>query len=385
MKDELAPEFRLLCLDARRSPVPQELARVASLITDWSSMPAIARRHRVTQSVFSALRDHAADLVPQGVLETLRRHALTDHAVCQIQAVEIGAISQAFAAAGIDVLVLKGLPLSLGLYGNPAIRGIGDVDLLIDPAQLRHGDRLLTELGYLRQGAAILDSGQTACLRRVKDIAYRHHVTGQSIELHQRLTENPYLLPCDVPTLWRDRESVMLGGAAIATLPRRSLALYLCIHGSMHCWERLRWLVDLAELLHAPDALETALADADSAGLGRPMRQAVALCHHWLGLPVAAQELPCLDSFIHRFFSGGRWKMVAKPGSLEWLRRYSLWGRIHSWSLRSDWRYRMRELSSGLIWPPDWETIPLPDALFWMYPFLRPVGWALRRWQRKAS
>ena len=34
--------------------------------------------------------------------------------------------------------------------------------------------------------------------------------------------------------------------------------------------------------------------------------------------------------------------------------------------------------------PADWNTVRLPDALFWLYPLLRPVGWLVRRWQRSS-
>ncbi len=380
---ELTPEFRLFRLAVGAAPKPDEIRRLASAVTDWETVPASARRHRVTQAVFVALRDHAAGIAPPAILEDMRVRSLVDQATCHAQAVELTRIGRAGDAAGIAMLVLKGIPLSLGLYGRLAARGAGDIDILVDPAQLRHAGTVLEGLGYVRQGARIFDRRQTVCQSRIKDVAYVHRTSGQMVELHQRLTENPHLLPWRFPALWRNRDEVMVNGTAIATLPRRDLALYLCIHGASHCWERLRWLVDLAELLRAPGAVEAALADANGAGLGAPMREAITLCHHWLELPVAPENLlepAALAPFIRRFFEGGRWNPAVRPGSLEWLRRYSFWGRIHSWSLRSDWRYRLRELSGILIWPPDWETIALPDALFWLYPFLRPVAWALRRW-----
>ena len=388
MMESLAPEFWLFCEAMRAAPRPDEVRRLASEITSWGKVPASARRHRVIHRLLKALRSHAGGIVPAEILEKMRIQSLTDQAACHAQVIELQRISQAFSMAGIANLVLKGIPLSQELYGHPAARGIGDLDLLVDPAQLRQADMVLRDLGYVRQGAELLDRDQTICQKRIKDIAFRHEATGQMVELHQRLTENPYLLPCHFPSLWRSHEEVQLGGASIATLPRRDLVLYLCIHGASHCWQRLGWLVDLAELLRPLGMVGKALADAEAAGLGRPMREAVGLCHQWLGLPVASDHLPelgTLDPFISRFFSGNRWDPTVKPASLEWLRRYSFWARLHSWSLRRDFRYRAREVLGVLIWPPDWDTIPLPDALFWLYPFLRPVAWAMRRLRKTAS
>lgn len=38
----------------------------------------------------------------------------------------------------------------------------------------------------------------------------------------------------------------------------------------------------------------------------------------------------------------------------------------------------MRELVS----PADWQTVRLPDSLFWLFLLIRPFGWLLRRWRR---
>ncbi|EME71280.1 hypothetical protein H261_03758 [Paramagnetospirillum caucaseum] len=379
-------EFRLLCLAASPQPNGQELSRTVAGVTDWRAIGEAARRHRLAQRLYPILAKYGEGMVPPEILAEMHIRVLREVAVCHSQLPEIMRVTRGLAGGGVAVLVLKGVPLSQQLYGEPTMRGVGDIDLLVEPSQLRQADGILREAGYLRQGANVLDRNQTICQQRLKDIAYRHFDTGQYVELHQRLTENPYLLPCDFAALWRDRDTVAVADGSLATLPRRFLPLYLCIHGATHCWERLRWLADLAELLQEPGAVKLALADADMAGLGAPMRQALALCHNWLGLNVEASDLPAaatLDRFVHRFFSGRRWECLPKPGSREWLRRYSFWGRVHNWSLRSDWRYRIRELSSILIWPPDWETIPLPDTLFWLYPFLRPVGWVLRRGRKE--
>ena len=47
-----------------------------------------------------------------------------------------------------------------------------------------------------------------------------------------------------------------------------------------------------------------------------------------------------------------------------------------------DWRYRADQARREWFTPADWNTLRLPDALFWLYPLLRPVGWLVRRWRR---
>lgn len=380
----LAPEFRLLCLAARGGG-GDGLSRACAEISDWSAVWSGARRHRVAAILYTALCQEKPARLPAGIMEKLQRQVILEALRCQDLARELAFLAQRFDEAAIPVLVLKGIPLSLTLYGTVMGRGIGDIDLLVAAADLFRADALLRSEGYERKGADIIERGQSLYLRRIKEITYTHPTRGSVVELHQRLTENPFLLAWDHADLWRRREMVDVDAAAIAVLPRRHLPVYLAIHGAGHCWERLRWLIDLADVLRMPASVAQAVEDADTLGLGHPMREGLALCHHWLGLPVDAalrSDARDLAPFIRRFFMGKRWIATPRPGSMEWLRRHSLWGRLHRFSLRSGRRYRLWELSAMLIWPPDWDAIPLPNALFWLYPVLRPVGWLLRRIQR---
>jgi hypothetical protein len=47
--------------------------------------------------------------------------------------------------------------------------------------------------------------------------------------------------------------------------------------------------------------------------------------------------------------------------------------------LRQDLSYRMELLTRVLFRARMWETIPLPDSLFALYPLLSPVEWILHR------
>jgi hypothetical protein len=382
---DLAPEFRLLCLAACRAERDAVAAACAD-IADWRAVWSGARRHRVAAPLFSALGEQDAGRVPGWILERLQRQVVQEAMRCRALAQELAALTRQFDQASMAVLALKGIPLAVSLYGTAAGRGVGDIDLLVAPADLAAADCLLRQGGFQRQGATVVERGPSPYLRRLKEITYIHPTRGTVVELHQRLTENPHLLAWDHHDLWRQRQMVEIDATPVATLPRDRLPVYLAMHGACHCWERLRWLADLADLLRAPGAVEQAARDAQALGLSRPMGEALALCHHWLGLPVDGTELPdpqALAPFVRRFFAASRWKAAPRPGSLEWLRRHSWWGRLYRLSLRSCRRYRLWELSATMIWPPDWDVIPLPGRLFWLYPLLRPLGWLLRRRRRR--
>jgi Uncharacterised nucleotidyltransferase len=201
------------------------------------------------------------------------------------------------------------------------------------------------------------------------------------------LTANPHLLPGEFDAIWSDHETVRVGQTVIATLSRHCLALYLCAHGAGHGWERLRWLTDLAAVLREPADVDAALTAAAAAGLGPAMLQTVALARDWLGLSVADNILTAaaanpqvarLDRILAHFFAGSGRGLRSSPNPWERARHFSLWLWLYSLSLKSDWRYRAHELAAGWICPADWQVMRLPDALLWLYPLLRPVGWVRR-------
>jgi hypothetical protein len=385
-----SPEFRVLCLAARwplRVEDAAALNAAAAEAPNWAAVVGGARRHRVTSLVLSALQACGSPHVPAEVIAELRRHNLASVQRGFAQVVECDRLSRAFAAAGIRVLVVKGVALSIQLYGEPALREAGDIDLLVDREQFWAADAILTEAGYQHSLGVLSPRKRTAYLHWFKEIGYFNADTGGSVELHHRLTANPHLLPDEFHAIWSDRETVRAGQIVIDTVSRHRLALYLCAHGAGHCWERLRWLTDLAAVLREPTDVDAALAAAAAAGLGPAMLQAVALARDWLGLPVSDKILTAaaanpqvarLDRILAHFFAGAGRRPVSSSNPLDRPRHVALWLLVCSLSLKSDWRYRAHQLAAAWISPMDWQVMRLPDALLWLYPLLRPVGWVLR-------
>jgi hypothetical protein len=149
--------------------------------------------------------------------------------------------------------------------------------------------------------------------------------------------------------------------------------------------------MDFTAALQEPGRVDAALAAAEAAGITIAMLHACMLAHDWLGLPLANRHLAraraCpqvarLDRILAHLYDGPAWYQMPRRGSLAGLPRYSLWQRLYRISLKPGWRYRTRQGMREFISPADWDTLRLPDALFWAYPLLRPIGWLLRRGRR---
>lgn len=339
-----------------------------------------ALRHRVAPLMLKTLDP---DNTPPSHLDELRRRAISNARRSLAWLAEADRLLRALNEAGIRALILKGCALSLQLYGTPSLRQCGDIDLLIEPRHLWAADTILRGCGYRGDAGTIPDAARPRHENWLKDLSYsdgRWHV-----ELHHRLADNPLLLPYDFEALWTDRETVICGGLSFPVPSRRFAALYLCVHGAGHDWERLGWLADIATLLREGAAQVRALDDAREAGLWAVMVQSLHLAHDWLGLPLFDPRLRLdaaakrrLRRFVSTYSPGSEGGLKARWGREE--RRDAMILRCHlaRYGMRSGLRYRLRQVLADLASPQDWQTFPLPRALSWLYPVLRPVGWVLR-------
>lgn len=380
----LAPEFRLLCQTARYALgthgtiTPEEI--------HWPTVLNGAKRHHLSPLLLSYVQDTPDLAVPEAVLTSLRQYTKTQSMRCLHQMAAIQHLTQAFAAAGIRMLTLKGVVLSVQLHGTLTARQAGDMDLLIAPQKLWQADALLVKLGYKRQSAEPTPRLKQAYARWAKDLIYDGK--GDHVELHQRLSENPWLLPFSMDKIWAERDNVKIAGRIYPTLNQRFMALYLAAHGAGHCWERLRWLLDLAQILMVPGAQTRAMDDAEAAGIAPLMQRAAHLAHDWLNMPLMDDRLaldPAANTRLIRYvkrFSPGSGGGVSARNRLEWRWRMQFYHRINRYDLKSDWRYWAYQLASEAVTPLDWAAFPLPDRLFGLYVLLRPLGWIIRHWHQ---
>ncbi len=389
---DMLPEFRLFCLALRMPfsvPDSEALREAATAEIDWDAIVAGARRHRVAPILCARLPD--CSTVPAPVFAKLKRQAVSAMQRSLGQIAEIHRLHEAFTQAGIRILFLKGVALSAQLYGDGTKRDAGDIDVLAESEMFGAAAELVERLGYRHHEYARSPRQRRHYARLIKDVEFRHARTDARLELHHRLTDYPSLLAIDFDALWRERDEVQLGDRVIPTLPRAVLPVYLCAHGAGHSWERLRWLVDFAGAVRSDASIDGALAAAERTGLAAPMLHALMLAHDWLALPVAGRHLARarasaavrrLDRILAHLYSGAAWHAMPARDTAAGIARYSLWQRLYRLSLNRDWRYRFELARREWFTAADWDTLPLPDPLFFLYPLARPFAWIARRRRR---
>ena len=142
--------YRLLALCARAEGHPvfyQQLARLVEGYSDWQELPSKAEFYGMSPLVWHHM--HQAGIsVPGETERTLHDLYLRHRALNQTHTKVLMEINACFESAGIQAWLLKGLALAYGYYPDPALRPVGDIDLLFEKADFLPALDLLIKAGF---------------------------------------------------------------------------------------------------------------------------------------------------------------------------------------------------------------------------------------------
>lgn len=378
---DLTPEFLLAAACCRWPPSEERRAAIAAAaarVADWDLFLATVRRQRIAGLAHAALSEAGVALPA----EIARQLAARAHEIAQRNlalAAETARLQRMFDAAQIPALFVKGAALAELAYGTLALKHARDIDLLVLPEQAAAAMLLLEGDHYaLRLPAAPMNDAQ-----RPVFIQYGHDVElvsrerNISVELHWRLAYNMALLggiDAHAPT-----QEVALPGGTVRTLTEDALFAYLCVHGALHGWARLKWLADLNAWLSGRGDLERRHRQAAARGSGLSAGLALLLCRRLfdLKLPAGLQAALEQDTRLARLAHMSVAQMIRADegegvsGGVRLM--------IMQCLLRRDWRYWAAQCRYWSVGLPDVVMLPLPRPLHFLYPVLRLPLWLWRR------
>lgn len=350
----------------RRARLQQRLAGPL----DWPAVVAAALRHGVAPLVYQALRAAPDGLVPSDTLDALRQFTHENAGRCLLLTGWLRRVVDRLGNAGIRVIPYKGPVLAALAHGSAGVRHAGDLDLLIDPAQLDPAKAVLLAEGFLPQ-VPLRAWQERQLIRSAHPYALERQPEGIVLELHWSVS--PRALSSGLGgSLPRERlETVAVAGTTFETLPVDVLLVALCVHGAKHVWERLVWIVDVAELIARRPALDWArvLDDAGRAGHRRELLLGCLLARDLLAtdlpdpLPRAVASDPRL---------AGLARVVSTQLGLAGNARLGIGdtARFHL-GVRGTWRNRLAYVRFAMMpGVADWTATPLPR---WLAPLHYPL------------
>jgi hypothetical protein len=232
---------------------------------DWVAVLAIALRERLAGIAWRRSGPAIRALAPRDVVDRWRTLAVV---IDQRGEERLGALEQAVAALeaeGIESLVLKGMPLSARLYGDPFVRASDDIDLFIRPADRPAATRVLVGAGWrLVEGEPPWD-----------ELFMRPDASRTYLEVHEMLVTD-YLAHIRLPE--PTAQVIHVGGSRVRCFAGPMEAVYLAAHLAGHQQTPLLWGIDFLTMWTRLD--DRARADARAAarviGLDRYLQWAIA-------------------------------------------------------------------------------------------------------------
>lgn len=338
---------------------------------DWPELIRLAERHELGPLLLWTVERDQFDTANEPQWQELvwaRRLASVRFAVAT-RAVE--QTQEAFSAAGIPCIWLKGFVLASSVYPGPELRPMIDVDVLVPYAARERAAGILLALGYQRSEIALFEDNPELKFH------YSFWVNSSGIvtfELHFHLLDakGDILSLAHLDWFWQQTETRGMAGFSFGCLKPEAHLLYLCAHAILQHGEadlRLRRYFDLHLLItHTPDFDWRLLVDQAAAlRWTYAVERALVLTQHYFTSPLP----PGLVSALQQRRTGDeRLRRFADPQLQD-----NRWERTVAAMEGMSWQTRWRMLR-GLTFPP-------PRYMEWRYGIDK--GWKLpfaylRRW-----
>ena len=376
-ESELSPEISLLLACARTRIDLETADRIresARRSLDWDRLIETSLAHGLMPLLYENLNTHCADIVPPSRLKQLKDLFQKNAARSVLLTGELLDILELFATEGVEAMPYKGPAIAISIYGRLALRQFSDLDILVRKRDVWRCQQLLISRGYEphfniteRQLPSFLKLGYVQMFTRDR---------GQSVvELHWGIASRFFMFPLDTDRFWERLQSANLMGRKILSPSTEDLLLLLCVHGAKDLWERLEWICGIAELVRAHMDIDWDATTRNARELGA---ERILLLGLFLARDLYGAELP--DLILRRIDEQPTIKSLAgevrenllqlNPQSLGLRQRIFFHIRTRE-RLTDRFRYCTRLLFTTT--PIDWQILPLPPSLSFLYPLLRPL------------
>lgn len=225
---------------------------LAGVLRDPRAAVAAARMHKVSAMLARALeREGALASLDAPARDALRRDILdVEFMRARLEAAAVEACD-AFDAQGVPYLFLKGTAVSRIVHGDPALRPISDVDLLVQPSRFYDAMRALAACGFKMPTERQMKYWREAFYNiGVVSLAGAK----ASVEVHWSIAQRGRHTP-DIEHMFSRAQDFSFNGRPARALGSVDLLLHQTLHHAYHYFEpKLMWICDLALIhRHPPD------------------------------------------------------------------------------------------------------------------------------------
>jgi hypothetical protein len=240
-----AREMLLLCATSSVAPERKErISQLAAGAVDWKYVLELAEFHNIAPLIARNLAENiAAGGIPQAYLERFDRIYKNSLYRSMVLSNELANILMAFSRQGIAAIVLKGTTMTEQLYGNPGLRIVSDIDILLKLDEIPQAESILRDIGYL---PSVPEQEWEHPFHRVPYFKQAQFLV--SVEIHWNL-DDARLITIPQKEIWSRAQPLQMKDCNASVLSPEDTLLFLSNNLSKPSNQLLRCLCDIAELL----------------------------------------------------------------------------------------------------------------------------------------
>lgn len=355
---------------------------------NWDQFLQLAMYHRVYPLIYLKFKNKESKLIPQYVIQTLYDEYKKNTFQMLKLSGEMERLSELFKGNNIRLLFLKGPVIAKDLYGDISLRTSRDLDVLIPINDLDKSEAFLLNLGYERK-----EVPTPFWKIRNHHVTYFHPHKRITLEIHWRLHPQSINEP-SFDELWRRKRISNLTSYPIHFLGNEDLFLYLVAHGARHGWFRLRWLLDISQILNNKMTTERnvkTLKKYDYRHLGGRINylgQALILVSVLFHTPVNHKMHSVTESIGSRKLAKKTLTYISQRAQCNTIMSEEDFAKNQErylFTMKSNLQKFIFILKLFYPNPKDAEALMLPKSLRFLYIPLRPFLWAMRKKRKPAK
>ena len=378
------PEIELLLACSRTRVSPGLAQRIKDLVRqdlDWQCLFDLGSRHQLIPLIYHNLSHICKDTVPTQPLALMREVFAYKAQTNLFITGELIRICRLFEQNGIFAIPFKGMTLAMTAYHNLTFRDSCDIDILISKQDFALATKLLEDSGYETIGyiAQVKDNPilrygsflQSETNQKGYDFYNPTNKIAIDLQWSVTIKTQSHYFDVDFEQFKQNATEVELAGNKLPQFAPEMMVLYLCFHGSKHCWQSLKWVCDLAEFIGSHPDLDWQQIEQQAQQL-----KLTTMLHLGLLLAQDFYQAPIPDSLVKAMQENTRAndlfeqvRRIIFERSFTQLEDYGF-----IFKITDSWQGKLQFLKDLLFTPTkkEWDTVQLPKSLFFLYYLIRP-------------
>lgn len=230
----LSPEEQLAFAVMKINPTPEEMALTDKLlgeISDWESLCGLLTDRGLAPLLYRKMDQlPSARLIPASIKQKLMQVYYLTFSRATLMNNAYHEMADAWTAAGITFLPLKGICLSETLYGDNGLRQFSDIDVLVSANDSERLRDILRQKGFQAQSDYFLSP-------KVQEEIVHHAPmvrAGIPVEVHEQLHSGFMFYSIDPEAFIRRAVKVLSGGKDILIPHPVDHLIFICTHLDRH-------------------------------------------------------------------------------------------------------------------------------------------------------